>query len=1029
MKFLQIILVIWASNQIVAQYNFYYKINTPLQVRSSADDGCKRSVEFSIRETQDFEGSPEHWFVDYYMEKKCNNAVCGQCVFVQDRIRNDFGTNGVITRSVAPKGFYGYFKTRNGGFWTSGYHESYVRPIFQIGKIMKVVYNNEGAMSSYIDYNGEFLYVPTSQTYPKLNTPNNNGVISGTTASLVAPDFLINNFNDGDLFWEVKSGTRRVYFGYGYTATFQMSEEAKCQNLTVMVTAKNGYEWESSVINFEFRPLPNLELGKSLVIVQPQCTEAQQAMQPWKTEGYVKIANEALDKKYKITILDKDNNRDFANLDNLISFRELKKEYSPYKLVCEEDLGNNVSSCPQTFENIVIIPPSPITVIESNFTDIRCFGEQPSYTITVDGNTNKFNLLSNDTSIATLSAKQSQKIMLNKGSKDYKFEIVDENLCRYEQTLNFAAKEPTKLEATLIIDTAVCFRGHASVQILAKGGTIYDQENPYRYAFWPATGTQLSSSFATKGGATVYPRVYDKNNCAFNFHNLTLSNPKDFRVKVIEHINNICPKATQGKLVVGSISEDQWYTYTYAINGEAFSKDSLFGSLSSNTYKISVQNQYGCQKDTNLSITQPPIIQIHKTALDSVRCFGESNGALSLSITGGTGKKRIRMNNESLWTLGVTYTFSHTYDSLPEQIYWLHAEDSLGCKDSTSYSIRSKSHIIHAFSKSNPSCDESSDGSLSVAITGGKQPYTHTWLERPELGDKLQHLSLHKGTYVLQSTDYLNCIKIDTFQLIAPPALQVHIQGYPLLCKGQRITLDAGPGASHKWGGSKWHIQNGSKSEVFEGGTYWVEVQNESGCIGRDTFIVKQSDTLLKADFLVATHIVKGDTVVLVNINPKIDSIKWNINPSYMVPVGKNLNKTTQQVVFTTYGENYVEMEGYYKGCRDIKRHRVFVINASERNKYDKQIGIKTSIIHSCHLFPNPNDGGFEIDYELNEEGVPLTVTLSSTTTGAVVRTNDLQVYPDNKIRFEEDLPEGAYIVHIKARDEVIAVRFLIAYD
>lgn len=350
--------------------------------------------------------------------------------------------------------------------------------------------------------------------------------------------------------------------------------------------------------------------------------------------------------------------------------------------------------------------------------------------------------------------------------------------------------------------------------------------------------------------------------------------------------------------------------------------------------------------------------------------------------------------------------------------------------DSIAYAIGTRSKIQHNSSIIKPSCFESDNGQLNVYTYGGKAPYNHTWIGMPELGTSLTQTKLPKGTYILLSSDLLSCVKRDTFVLTAPPALQVDLQGYPMICKGQVAELDAGTdGSRYEWGSNNGFTSNARKVTIDKSGKYWVTIKDYNNCIGSDTITLQQSNTELKADFLVATNVVKGDTIVLVNINPIIDSIKWNIDPSYMVSVGKNLNRTTERVVFTAYGENYVEMEGYYKGCRDIRRHKVFVIDASERNKYDKAIGIKTSIINACHLFPNPNDGSFEVEFELNEKGVPLAFTLSSMATGTVLKSLDLEVYPDGKVKFEEDLPEGAYVIHVKARDEVIAIRFLVAYD
>lgn len=128
-------------------------------------------------------------------------------------------------------------------------------------------------------------------------------------------------------------------------------------------------------------------------------------------------------------------------------------------------------------------------------------------------------------------------------------------------------------------------------------------------------------------------------------------------------------------------------------------------------------------------------------------------------------------------------------------------------------------------------------------------------------------------------------------------------------------------------------------------------------------------------------------------------------------------------------GEQEIGVTGYYKGCRDVVKRKIVIVTPAEKIKYDRSLGIKISIFKECGLFPNPNDGSFSVNFELTEPNVPIAMVLSSTTTGSILKNLPLKVYPDGKVEFAEDLPEGSYVVHVKARDEIVALRFLVAYD
>lgn len=1026
-RILTLLVLVILHHHAQAQVRLYYKINQQPSLDVGNDCGCLRAVSFKLSE---IEGS-NSLLIDRNDEREKTGFLGANCQEKASAQRdvNPFSLgSGFINAQSAPNALKADIYVWSPGLSGITGNYSLTQNLDKSGNYLK----SRISASSYpgcglgASFDGEFVYVPENMASPVLLTVNTNGVISGTSASFSAPQFLKSNFPPEKVRWRILDNERTLGSSQGHNFTFDMSLESKCHAIqAVAYVDEDGYSWISKPLTFEFHPETNVNLN----IVSPPCLESQSSNDSSKYKGKIELINKTTQDVFKVATFDKDNNQQDYTLDKVVPILyKFDVDKSPYSFKIERDLGNDLSACPVWFEKIKLYYPTPISINGAQFIDIQCFNQKAKLGITIEGNTNLYTLSYGDSS-KIISKGQATNIALMTKSRSYNFEIVDENGCKYDQPISYTASEPSKLEATIQIDTAVCFKGNAQVKILASGGTVYDNIDPYRYAFWPTTGTQLSSSYFTKGGVTVYPRVYDKNNCAYNFPTMTLSNPKDFKLKILEHKDNICPRAYEGKIIVGTFSDDQRYTYSCAIGNNGFSKNFLFDSLPSANYKIRVQNQNGCMKDTMLTISQPPIIQITQKALDSVRCYGESNGSIELNITGGTGKKSINKDNEDIWSLGSTYTFTHQFDSLPESTYWFHVIDSLGCRDSASYSLTSKSHIKHTSSTRNPSCDESSDGDIFIGVSGGKQPYTNSWLTNPELGSKLQHASLPKGMYILESIDKLQCVKIDTFELVAPPALQVNLEGYPLLCKNQSLTLDAGPGSTYKWGASNGFTGNIRKVTVYQSGTYWVEVTNQNGCKGRDTFLLKESDTELKADFWAATNVVKGDTVVLVNMNPKTDSITWTINPNYMMSVDKDYNRTSQQVVFTAYGENDVEMVAYYKGCRDIKRQRILVIDASERNKYDKAIGIKTSVINTCHLFPNPNDGTFEIEIELNEKGIPLALALSSMATGTVLKTLDWKIYPDGKIKFEEELPEGAYVIHVKARDEIVALRFLVAYD
>lgn len=883
-------------------------------------------------------------------------------------------------------------------------------------------------------FKGTMAMVSEGNTYPYISKstyvdPLN---ITSSTITLWAPDFMANYFSSTDITW-YKDGTDLNITGKSLTIGVVGTQgngaqiEQKCEPHTYTAVIKK-FNWFSSGFKINF--FPNLRLGTDVIVFQPVCNEVQGKNDSVKTESHITLGAPVIDRFFYVNVYDINNSITGFNLSKLPNDKFFNTENSPYKLKIVEKFPNNIVGCPQTFSNITITAPKAISLKDSTFNDILCFGDRPSIALNIDGNTTNYMLSYGDSS-KSLQKGQAQNILLMKGSNTYNFSISDDNGCVYEKPLSYKATEPAKLEASLSITNALCFDQNATVLLSAKGGTAFSPENPYRYTFTSNASAQTEPLSQIKAGTLIQPKVLDKNNCFVLFKDSMLYNPADFKLQVVQQKNNACPKGANASIQLSGSSTDKLYHYTYAKDAKTYRADSLFASLPSGTSTFQVQNQFGCLRDTTVTFTEPPYISISKTAVDSVRCVGESNGSITISVTGGTGFKKLWKGKGTAYLPpNKPYTFSYAYDSLPDQNYWFHAQDSLGCRDSVVYNIGTRSTIQHLLTAFAPSCDESKDGQLRVSNTGGIGAYQNEWLAPQGLDKHLVQTGLPKGTYILKSSDALACIKIDTFILTAPAALKVDLQGYPLICKGQSIDLDAGIVVpKYEWTSTKGFMANTKVVRLYDAGTYMLKVTDGLGCTGRDTFVLKQSDTEFKADFWVATTVVQGDTVVLVNNNAEIDNLVWVLNPSNTERLPQLPDFRLQEVVFLEKGEQEVQMTGYYKGCRDILKKKILVVDPSERLKYDQAIGIKTSIIKTCGLFPNPNDGSFSLHLELNEANVPVALLLSSTTTGSLLKKLDWKIYPEGKIDFTEDLPEGPYVLHVKVRDEVVALRFLVAYD
>lgn len=899
--------------------------------------------------------------------------------------------------------------------------------VVNFSKVFELAGINGGTSQLTYGIKGTFAMVSLDKTYPKLISPANAQLpyVSTQFATIEVPEFY-KYFPEGQIGW--KQDGKEIQDVSGYT--FRFSRELS--NSSFNACGLHSYQpfikdpkfafWTAGEITIELSP--NLKLGKDIIVNQPVCTVLQAQGQTLKYDGYLTLGTLIGNRGFKVAVNNLDQKSLFPNSDPVM----LSTATGSFNLNFEEDFGNNYFSCTLKINNIVITPPKPISITDTLFKDILCFGDKPHLDLNIDGNTTSYTLSYGD-SAKTLAKGQNQNIPLMKGSRDYAFILSDGNGCVFEQALNFKAKEPTKLEATFSITDALCYDQNAIVRVDAKGGSPYFKESPYRYTYTPTMTERQEPIIPIKAGTKLSISLHDSHGCTISFPDTILYNPADFKLTVLDKQNNTCPKGNIASIQLAGISIDKRYIYSYSKDGKTYGSEPLFTGLKSGTLTFQTKNQFGCLRDTIVQFAEPPFITISKTAIDSVRCVGEQNGSIQINVTGGTGFKKLWKDQGTAYLpKDKAYTFANYYGALSDQSYRFYAQDSLGCLDSVSFNIGTRSNIKHRFTAINPACNESADGQIKVSNSGGVGIYQNEWIFPKGLNNDLVQNGLSKGTYILRSTDKLGCSKMDTFILTAPSALQVDLQGYPLLCKGQHLDLDAGIVAPrYEWSSLKGFKANTKVVVLTEADTYTLKVTNGFGCTGMDTFELKTSDTEFKTELWVASTVAQGDTVVMVDNNAEIDSLVWNLGNGTGLPALSDFR--SQFVVFSQMGEDEIGVTGYYKGCRDVVKRKIMIVSLADRIKNDRSLGIKVSIFNECGLFPNPNDGSFAVNFELTEPDVPVAMVLSSTTTGSILKNLPLKVYPDGKVEFTEDLPEGSYVIHVKARDEVIALRFLVAYD
>lgn len=271
--------------------------------------------------------------------------------------------------------------------------------------------------------------------------------------------------------------------------------------------------------------------------------------------------------------------------------------------------------------------------------------------------------------------------------------------------------------------------------------------------------------------------------------------------------------------------------------GDGASINSSTGEISNytigNTYII--QYQLGIGSCISLDIDTVHTSNIQATSvLDDVSCYGQSNGSIDVTPSGGNGSYSYN------WSNGET---SSLISGLSGGSFTVTITDANNCSKTENYTIDVPDSLEISNSKSNVSCFGGSDGSISLSTTGGTTSYTYDWSN----GDTIALISgLTNGSYSVTVTDGNGCEKTGSFTIDEPTDLTLSNSMDSVDCNGANngeIILEVSggsPGYSYNW-------TNGDVDSIanqLPAGSYEVTVTDNNGCSKIQQYTVEEPSAL-----------------------------------------------------------------------------------------------------------------------------------------------------------------------------------------
>lgn len=266
-------------------------------------------------------------------------------------------------------------------------------------------------------------------------------------------------------------------------------------------------------------------------------------------------------------------------------------------------------------------------------------------------------------------------------------------------------------------------------------------------------------------------------------------------------------------------------------NGFTSSNPNISG-LSPGLYTLSITDAGGCPISNDYTILEPSDIIIATDINTNITCFGSANGAISITVSGGTGSY-----NYSWTKNGLPFSILEDISNLGAGDYIVSVTDTNNCGPKTAvFSIIEPPILsLSLVSQINIDCFGASTGAINVNAVGGTvaSDYNYLWSGPNGFSSPNQNLTnLFAGTYNLILTDDLGCNK--SLEVIITESTPIIISAVttPIVCYGDNNATIA---VSIVGGNSPYQAQwnnlaVGLNQDNLSPGDYTITVTDILGC-------------------------------------------------------------------------------------------------------------------------------------------------------------------------------------------------------
>lgn len=371
----------------------------------------------------------------------------------------------------------------------------------------------------------------------------------------------------------------------------------------------------------------------------------------------------------------------------------------------------------------------------------------------------------------------------------------------------------------------------AGIYISETGGTP-----GYTY-LWNDASASVTQDLVNAAAGTYNVTVTDANGCTGTI-GATVTQPLPLFVSVAQFNNSLCGNDSTGAIDITANGGTPPYSFVWT-NGE-ITEDLV--NLPAGSYTVTVTDGNGCQQTLTQAISAPTSTLTSSKTITNVTCFGACDGAVDLTVSGGTTPYTF------LWS---NFSGSEDLSQVCGGTLSVIITDKNGCIKRDSAIVSEPTQLTLTTAVTNISCNNASDGAIDITATGGTPGYTYNWNDLPSSNDPEDRTGLAQATYTVTVTDANNCTASTLVNIVNPPAINISLIPTHPLCNSANGPNSAGRINGTIVGGTPiYSFAWSDGSTIFPrnnvpAGCYRLTVTDSRGCTAVDSVCIVEPDPMV----------------------------------------------------------------------------------------------------------------------------------------------------------------------------------------